>query len=235
MTRRRRGALMLGLAAVCAGIAASSVDRYADEVAAQVGPLQDVVVARRDLPRGTLVTAAVARTALARRRVPLRFVPPGALHAPREAVGYRTLSALAAGDYVGSAQLGRPRNDAPRSSPQGARLVEVAVTGAGTIGAALQPGALVDVLVTTEGDRGAARTYLALQRLELVDFRDSPNAADVQRDGPDATATVRTTLRQAATLVAAQNFAREVRVVPRAPGDRQRVGPTSVSAAALGR
>jgi pilus assembly protein CpaB len=235
MTRRRRGALMLGLAAVCAGIAASTVDRYADEVAAQVGPLQDVVVARRDLPRGTLMTAVVVRTALERRRVPLRFAPPGSLDAPKRALGYRTLSTLAAGDYVGSAQLGRPTAGPRRSAAQGARLVEVAVTGAGTIGAALRPGALVDVLVTTEGDRGAARTYLALQRLELVDFRDSPNAADAQHEGPDATATVRTTLRQAATLVAAQNFAREVRVVPRAPGDRRRVGATSVSAAALGR
>ncbi len=235
MTRRRRGALMLGLAAVCAGLAASSVDRYADEVAAQVGPLQDVVVARRDLPRGMLMTAAVSRTALERRRVPSRFAPPGSLHAPREALGYRTLSALAAGDYVGAAQLGRPRAGTDRSAAQGARLVEVSVTGAGTIGAALRPGALVDVLVTTEGNGATARTYLALQRLELVDFRESANAADAQHEGPDATATVRTTLRQAATLVAAQNFAREVRVVPRAPGDRHRLGPTSVSASALGR
>lgn len=235
MTRQRRGALMLGLAAVCAGLAASSVDRYADDVAAQVGPLQDVVVARRDLPRGTLMTAAVSQSALERLRVPSRFAPPDSLHAPEEAVGFRTLSTLAAGDYVGAAQLGRPRSGPRRSAAQGARLVEVSVTGAGTIGAALRPGALVDVLVTTEGERGTARTYLALQRLELVDFRDSPNSDDAQHEGPDATATVRTTLRQAATLVAAQNFAREVRVVPRAPGDRRRLGPTSVSAAALGR
>ena len=83
---------MLGLAAVCAGLAASFVDRYANDVAAQVGPLQQVVVARRDLPRGTLVTAAVARTALEQRRVPLRFAPPRSLRAPQEAVGYRTLA-----------------------------------------------------------------------------------------------------------------------------------------------
>jgi pilus assembly protein CpaB len=111
--------------------------------------------------------------------------------------------------------------------------VEVAVTGARTLAGELRPGALVDVLVTTDGDGGAPRTYLALQRVQLIDFRDSSGAE--ARDGADATATVRVTLRQAVTLIAAQNFAREVRVVPRPAGDERRVGPASVTAAALGR
>lgn len=234
MTRRRRGMLMLGLAAVCAGLAASLVDQYADDVSAQIGPLQPVVVAQRDIPRGTLVTPGIAPTVFAQRRVPLRFAPPRSLREPREALGYRTLVSLAAGDYVGEAQLGTPRTRARRTpSSQNGRLVEVAVTGARTIASALRPGALVDVLVTTDGDGGAPRTYLALQRVELVDFRES--AGTEAPDGADATATVRTTLRQAATLIAAQNFAREVRVVPRAAGDVRRLGPTSISASALGR
>lgn len=233
MTRRRRGVLMLGLAAVCAGLAASFVDGYADDISAQVGPLRSVVVARRDLPRGTLVTPAIARTGLLQRRVPLRFAPPRSLQAPRQALGYRTLGALAAGDYVGDAQLGSPRTAPLRSEGRSGRLVEVAVTGARTIASALRPGALVDVLVTTDGNSGSPRTYLALQRLELVEFRDSSGAE--ARDGADATATVRTTLRQAVTLIAAQNFAREVRVVPRPGGDVRRLGPTSVSASGLGR
>jgi pilus assembly protein CpaB len=223
---------MLGLAAVCAGLAASSVDRYTDDVAAQVGPLRSVVVARADLRRGTLVTAAVARTALELRRVPRRFVPPRSLGAPRQAIGFRTLSTLSAGDYVGEAQLGTAASPRRGHPLQGGRLVEVAVTGAQTIGDALDPGAVVDVLVTTDGNSGRPRTYLALQRIPLVDFRDT--AAAGSREGADATATLRTTLRQAATLIAAENFAREVRVLPRARGDMRRLGPTSVSAAALG-
>ncbi len=233
MTRRRRGALLLGMAAVCAGLAASSVDRYTDDVAAQVGPLQPVVIARRALARGTLVTPALARAALEHRRVPLRFAPPRSLSAPQQAVGFRTLAPLAAGDYVGTGQLGAARSSTRRDALRGGRLVEVAVTGARTIGDALGPGALVDVLVTTDGDSGAPRTYLALQRIALVDFRSSQVAG--AGDGADATATLRTTLRQAATLIAAENFAREVRVVPRAPGDLRRLGPTSVAASALGR
>ena len=48
-----------------------------------------------------------------------------------------------------------------------------------------------------------------------------------------ATATVRVTLRQAVYLTAAQNFAREVRLLPRPPGDRSRAGRASVSAGGL--
>ena len=96
------------------------------------------------------------------------------------------------------------------------------------------PGALVDVLVTTDGDSGSAAHVPgaaadpARRLSRLAPATGSP-------EGADATATLRTTLRQAATLIAAENFAREVRVVPRPPGDLRRLGPTSVSAAALGR
>jgi pilus assembly protein CpaB len=233
MTRRRRGLLMIGLAAMCAGLAASLVAQYANEVSAQVGPLRHVLVARSALPRGAPVTPAVARDAFVQRRVPLRFAPPRTLQAPDEAVGYRTLVALSPGDYVGEAQLGALRDPATRRAraPRG-RLIEIAVTGAGTIAGALRPGAVVDVLVTTDGDRGVPRTYLALQRVPLVRFMPSAGSAAGEADG---TATLRTTLRQAVTLIAAQNFAREVRVVPRPDGDARRLGPTAVSAAALGR
>jgi len=226
---------LLGLSAICAGLAASSVDRYADDVAAQIGPLQPVIVAARDLPRDTLITPALARAGFAERRVPLRFSPPGVLHDLREAVGYRTLTALRAGDYVGDAQLGAQRPGRPPSRRTSARLVELSVTGAGSIASALRPGGLVDVLVTTDTQSGAPRTYLALQRVELIDLRETGSTAGSADREADATATLRTTLRQAVTLTAAQNFAREVRIVPRARGDLRRLGPTSVSAASLGR
>ena len=231
MTRRSRGLLLLGLAGVCAGLAATSVDRYADDVAAQVGPLREVVVARRDLARGTLVTASLARAAFERRRVPARFAPPRSLGAPNEAVGYRTLAPMSAGDYVGVTQLGAARPAVHRRDVATGRLVEVAVTGAETIAPLLRPGTLVDVLVTTDGQSGMPRTYLALQRVELVELSGSPPSG--AQEGADATATLRATLRQAATLTAAHNFAREVRIVPRPRGDVRRLGPTSVTAAGL--
>ena len=48
-----------------------------------------------------------------------------------------------------------------------------------------------------------------------------------------ATATLRVTTRQAVYLTAAQNFAREVRLLPRPPGDRSRAGRAAVEAGGL--
>ena len=46
---------------------------------------------------------------------------------------------------------------------------------------------------------------------------------------------VKVTLAQAVLLTAARNFARELRLVPRAAGDNRRLGPTLVTASELGR
>ena len=54
-------------------------------------------------------------------------------------------------------------------------------------------------------------------------------------DDAKASATLRVSLRQAVVLTAAQNFAREVRLVPRPPGDGRRLGAVGVSAAGFRR
>ena len=227
---------MLGASAICAGLAVSAVDRYAGEIEAQVGPLVPVVVASRDIGRGRMVTPAVASTSLAERRVPERFAPPGVLRARADAVGLETASGLAAGDYVGEFQL-RPAGDKTSAAARwssDARLVEVAVAGARTMTQVLRPGSTVDVLITTDRD-GAPRTFLALQRVPVVGFDPGATASLGDQGGSrDGRVTLRATLRQATLLTAADNFAREVRVVPRAAGDRRRLGPVSVSAGRLG-
>jgi pilus assembly protein CpaB len=107
------------------------------------------------------------------------------------------------------------------------------VAGAEALGGLAGPGARVDVLVTTEGRGGTnGRTQLALEDVELLALRagggaDAPTAAD--KPGA-ATATLRVTLKQAIYLTAAQNFAREIRLLPRAPGDRRRAGPLESTA-----
>jgi pilus assembly protein CpaB len=64
--------------------------------------------------------------------------------------------------------------------------------------------------------------------VELLALRaggsDGAAAADADSADGSATATLRVTLKQAVYLTAAQNFAREVRLLPRAPGDRRRSG-----------
>jgi pilus assembly protein CpaB len=93
----------------------------------------------------------------------------------------------------------------------------------------------VDVLITTDRGAGPQRTYLALQRIELVDFGETSDSVGGNDGGRDAIATLRVTLAQAVLLTAARNFARELRLVPRAEGDDRRIGPASVTAAELSR
>jgi pilus assembly protein CpaB len=228
--RRTRGFALLGAAAACAGLAASSVSRYTNDVRAQVGPLAPVVRARADLKPGTPITAVAASRKLEVARVPVRYAPPQALTSPSDAMGYRLAVELQRGDYVtgGSLVAGGATPDAD----PGGRTVEVAVAGSGSLGESLQPGTHVDVLITTDRGSGGGRTYLALQDAELVAF--SPGSA-ATTEAARATAALRVSLRQAVLLTAAQNFARELRLVPRPDGDRRRLGAVGVSASGIGR
>jgi pilus assembly protein CpaB len=233
---RRRAAAMLGAAVVCAGLAVSAVDRYAGEVEARVGPLVPVVVATGDIRRGRTVTRRVAATLLAQRLVPRRFAPPAALRSRADAIGFEVTAAVAAGDYVGGSQLGPPgsRGEMHARWSGDARVVQVAVAGAHTIAEALRAGSLVDVLITTERGRSAPRTFLALQRVPVVGFEPGAGGS-LPGDGrsADGRVTLRATLRQAVLLTAADNFAREIRVIPRATGDHRRLLPISISASGL--
>jgi pilus assembly protein CpaB len=121
---------------------------------------------------------------------------------------------------------------------RGERAVEVAVAGGEALSAGAGPGARVDVLISSEPQAGGARTFLALEDVELLGLR----AGGASLDGGDhagaaatatATATLRVSLRQAVYLTAAQNFAREVRLLPRPPGDHARAGPTVTGAGEL--
>jgi pilus assembly protein CpaB len=230
---------MLGLSAVSAGLAVSLVEDYAHEVRAQVGPLVPVAIARREIARGRSVTPANVSTYITERRVPERFVPPGSLRRASDALGLRALVRVPAGAYLGEPQFGEAAPDPTSARPadgSGARVVEVPVAGATALEGVLRPGARVDVLVTSERASGPARTYLALQRIELVDLRSSGEGASFSEGSgrePDAVAALRVTLPQAVLLTAAQNFARELRLVPRPAGDERRLSATAVAASDL--
>ena len=101
------------------------------------------------------------------------------------------------------------------------------------------PGSRVDVIVSTEPRTGAGSTFVALEGVELLSL--SAAAAGTGSFDPTASgegaaatatalATLRVTPRQAVYLTAAQNFAREVRLLSRPPGDRGRTGRFGVSA-----
>ncbi|MEA2481811.1 MAG: pilus assembly protein CpaB [Thermoleophilaceae bacterium] len=229
--RRRRGVLMLSLALASGGLAASEVSNRTRAVEQRVGPLVRVVTVRTRIAPGTKLT----RDKLAVRGVPSRFVPPDALTDPRQAEGLRTGAELPPGSYLtaaafatgGQAAAAAQQGDRPAGPlRRGERAIELTVGGATDLEAT--PGARVDVVVT-----GEKHTALALEDVELLALRPGAGNADATGGKPTATATLRVTLREAVYLTAAQNFAREIRLLARAPGDRRRGGALEVPGAAL--
>ncbi len=239
--RRRRAVFLLALALACGGLAASEVGSRVAEVESRTGRPERVVVAARDVGPGARLVAAD----LAVRDVPARFVPVDAIRSAPGVVGARVESGLRRGAYLTPAAMGAGAR-AVRSGAlrRGERAVQVTVAGGDPLSRASGPGSRVDVLVSTEPRDGAGRTFLALEDVELLALGGPDGSAAAgadQRPGEgagaaataSATATLRVTQRQAVYLTAAQNFARELRLLPRPAGDGGRAGRSAVSAAGL--
>lgn len=213
MSRRRRAVLML-VAAIGAGLlAVTLVGGYSSSVAESYGELRPVVVLTRGLPPGQRISPRVAASSLESRQVPARFAPAGAFGNPSEAIGLETVSALPPGSYVTESGLRRPVNERRKRPPaiKGRHLVELSVAGAGAVNGAGK----VDVLISTEGDRGGGRTMVAARRVPLVEIGQSGQS----ETGPGLTqVTVALTRRQAIRLIDAQSFARRITVLPVAGG-----------------
>ena len=218
--RRRRALVLLSLALASGGLAASLVHSRESAVERRVGPLVGVLVASRDLPAGHELGPGDVAT----RRVPGRYVPPGAVTSADEAGGLRTAAPLQAGGYLTADVLGADSREggAYRLRP-GERAAELRVSG-DALGQDATPGAHVDVLVSSEGREGGGHTFLALEDVELLAARP---------DGGGVLATLRVTLRQAVFLSAAADFAKRVRLLPRPPGDRTHLGQAAASAGGL--
>jgi len=214
MSRRRRAALLLGLAIVLGALAASDVARREAALRDQLGPRVDVLVARGPLEAGRRLAA----TDLAVRRMPARFAPPGGPVPPELVTGRRLAVPVDAGGPVAPLLLEQPAPAGGLGVRRGERAAEVLATAApGTVSA----GARVDVLVTQERGEGAEGTRLALQDVEVLGVRAAP-PGDAPEGRRRLAATLRVTLRQAVYLADAGAFARDIRLLARAPGDRGR-------------
>lgn len=213
MSRRTRAVGFL-LASLLAAVAAAAVaDGYGERVVAGYGELRPVLIAAADLRAGEELDPRAVTEKLEVRRVPVRFVPPGALAAPTEALGLAPSTSIPTGSYLLASQLRSPRS-APGGTflGRGRRPVEILVAGAGALSASgVQPvGSKVDVVVTTEPEgSGSGRTYVAASAVPLLGLGPGGEGG-----AGEATATLGLTRAQALQLIAAQSFARRVTVIP---------------------
>ena len=219
------------LATGCGALAASRVHDTVEEVESRTGAPLPVVVARVDIPEGTRFGRRRIAGSLTVREVPARYAPRDGIGSPEHATGLEAAVPVPAGAYLTAPMLRDPRAPAPAVAParRGQRLVEVAVSGGRELVAGGVP-TRVDVLVTSEGRTGRGRTFVALEDVELVSARPAgaDDGADADGTPADTVATLRVGARAAVFLTAAQNFAREVRLLARPAGDRRRVGRSEI-------
>jgi Flp pilus assembly protein CpaB len=215
VSRRARAIAFLIAALICAVLAATVADHYRSRLDARYGPLRPVVVATSELAAGDPIGAERAGAALAVRRVPQSFVPPGALTRPGDALGRAPGATIPAGSYVLGAQLVVPRAKEPPAPGVGAGLrpVQVAVAGAEalTIDGNAPEGRRVDVVVSRQAGLGrSARAHIAASGIKLLAL------ATPAGPGEPWNATLAVTEQQALSLIAAQSAGREIRLLPRA-------------------
>jgi pilus assembly protein CpaB len=252
--RRRRGLLLLSVALASGGLAASQVRERERRAAEQLGPGVEVLVAARDLRAGARVErgAVALRRVPARFAPPDALTSVAGVVGARTEVPVAAGSYLGAGLFAGGDN--GPSEDRIRRGERAVTIEVAAGTEAaglapgteaaglapgttaarlapGATAARLAPGARVDVLVSTETGAAGGRTQMALAGAELLRLGEAasggypdPDSAGEAPTGPTLLATLRVTVRQAIYLTAADNFAREIRLLPRPPGDRSPAG-----------
>jgi Flp pilus assembly protein CpaB len=214
---RRRRAVAFGFAALAAAaISAVLADGYGERVASGYGELRPVVVVGTSLAAGEQIDPKLVQR-LQVRRVPVRFVPPGALSTPPQALGLVARAPVPAGSYLLASELRAP-SEGSKPGPllgRGRRPVQIAVSGAGALLAAgpPPPGTRVDIVVTVEPKgAGSGRTYVAAPGVPLLALAAGAEA----EAGGEAEATLGLTRAQALTLIHAESFARQVTILPHA-------------------
>ncbi|HEX5713589.1 MAG TPA: SAF domain-containing protein [Solirubrobacterales bacterium] len=216
MSRRARAIAFVAAALVAAVAAAAIADGYGASVARGYGELRPVVVVRAGLVPGEAIGPDEAATALELRRVPVPFVPAGALRDPAEAIGLAPTAAIPAGAYLLAAQLRPPRGERPDplGLGRGRHPVEIAVSGAAALMlAGAQPvGQKVDVVVSAEPTgSGPGRTYVAAAAVPLLALAPVGEGTEASL----AAATLGLTRPQALRLIGAESTARKLTLLPR--------------------
>jgi pilus assembly protein CpaB len=214
--------VLLGLALLLGTLSATHMARREAALKAQLGPVEQLVVARDDLPAGRTLELSD----LGVRALPARYAPPGEPAFAAALAGQKLAVPVRAGAPVSGDLLVKRLATPEAAIERGQRAVDLVATGSPQ---AIVAGAHVDVLVTTERrDRTRGATRIALEDVEVLAARAAAAGADDGKGSTRVSATLRVTAEQAVYLAAAQSFARDVRLLARAPGDRRRVGELAI-------
>lgn len=196
------------VAALIAGVVAAwMVSDYVQRVEQRPGPPVRVLVAARPIARGARLDELPSRAFLVR-RIPRSFAPEGALGSLGALPGRRAAIDLPAGAFITGATLAPAAAAAGFRLRRGERAVSVEAVVAPD-GAEPVAGQSVDLLASGIG--GAAETSLVLSGAQLLAVSDAGDGAA----GSARRFTLRVSAAQAAPVVRADTFAKQLRLLVR--------------------
>jgi pilus assembly protein CpaB len=203
--RNKRLLFVLAGAAVFGLLAAVSVSRYLSNAQAFSRNMNEVVVAKVDIPLGTTIVAEQ----LTKVQLPASAVPDGAFNQPEKLVGRVAVVNVAAREPVTDFKLAPEGSAGGLSSviPEGYRAMTVKVDDVIGVAGFLRPGAMCDVLTVIEqGDAGRRNpiSKIVLQNVKVLASGQNIDKPKDQREAEQVKAvTLQVTPDQAEKLALA--------------------------------
>lgn len=221
--KARRTGWILSLAAFIMALAAGTMaTRYLNQMEAEIGTTQQIVVAARVIPAGSLVTPDM----LGMKELPVKYLAPTYLLSVRDIADGQTTTKIdiSPGEFI-------QQNMVTKNSglDQGMVPITIGVNQKTSAGNSVRQGNFVDILVSYKDDDGKPTTKYLLQRVKVLavdnllpaqggsgseTYLPAGSSGQV-RIRPTRFVTLEATKEQAAQITYAENFANELRLVIR--------------------
>src|SRR5215217_6432064 len=205
--RNKRLLFVLGSAVVFGLLAAVSVSRYLSDAQASSRNVNNVVVAKVDIPLGTKIAAEQLSTT----QFPSDAIPEGAFTDAQKLVGRVTVVGVAAREAVTDFKLAPEGSQGGISAviPAGYRAMTVKVDDVIGVAGFLQPGTMVDVLTViepTSNSSGNPVSKIVLQNVKVLASGQNLDKPKDQREPETVKAvTLQVTPEQAEKLALASS------------------------------
>jgi pilus assembly protein CpaB len=215
--RQRRGALLIGAAALGALAVFFTVLSYVGDVSAQVGDTRTVLELARPVSAYEPVTEDMVREV----QVPTRWRPDAALGSIEDVAGLVAAADLPEGALLQSGMV-RDRPGIRTGNREIAILVDARTGVAGKV----RPGDRVDLIATMQADATAPRAEVIVSDALLIDVGVARDARDKDKNSADfgepqklVPVTFALSVQDALKVSYAESFATELRLALRGGGD----------------
>ena len=215
--RQRRGALLIGAAALGALVVFFTVLSYVGNVSAEVGGTRDALELTQPVRAYQPVTASMVRTV----QLPAKWLPDAALEKAGQIEGLVAASDLPRGALLQEGMV-RDRPGIQTGNREIAILVDARTGVAGKV----QPGDRVDLIATMQQDQQAPRAELIVSDALIIDVGVTREGRDNDRSSADfgepqtlVPVTFALPVPDALKVSYAESFATELRLALRGGGD----------------